>query len=186
VLDLRLKEEALLGNYSKKLRENIRRAARAEITLERDQNPAAVVDLFQTTIQEKGLNTLRESDFVNKENLLITRAVHADLRTVAAHAYLLDTESQKVKLLYNASAFREYPEDKAAQELCGLANCWLFHQDILHFKETGFKVFDFGGYGGNAPGADYFKDRFGGRVVTQYNYYPVWYYWVRRLRSFRK
>lgn len=183
VIDLTLSEDELFSNYSKKLRRNIRRAIREEISVERDQNPAAVVELFQPTILEKGLNPLREIDFDRKNNLLITRAVHPELRTLAAHAYLLDKKLKKVKSEYNASAFRQYWEDKPTQYLCGRANSLLYHLDLLYFREQGYELFDFGGYGGLAPGADYFKDRLGGTVVTQYNYYPIWYYFVRCLRN---
>lgn len=186
VLDLTKSESELFKQYSKKLQENIKRANRDNITVERDHNPAAVVDLFQETIREKKLNPLQAADFSCKKELLVSRAIHPELGIVAAHAYQLDITAKKVKLDYNASAFRKYPDNKQAQYACGRANSLLFHQDFLYFQERGLLSFDFGGYGQNTPKVDYFKDRFSGKVVTQYNYYPIWYYFARWLRNYWK
>ncbi|PSR11907.1 MAG: hypothetical protein DA408_11265 [Bacteroidetes bacterium] len=183
LIDLRLPECTLLTNYSKKLRQNIRRAKNAGIRIERDQDPTEVIRLFKPTIRAKGLRRLGQQDFATKTDLLITRAVHPQMGVLAAHAYQLDWATKTVKGVYNASAFRLYPDDKVAQYACGQANSLLYHEDFCSFGHQGFVTYDFGGYGGEAPQVDYFKDRFAGQVAQQYNYYPLWYFCVRWWRS---
>jgi lipid II:glycine glycyltransferase (peptidoglycan interpeptide bridge formation enzyme) len=183
LINLKLSPQALLDGYSKKLRQNIKRAKKAGIIIERDQNPAAVILLFSPTAQEKKLNSISEANFRSKVNFLITRAIHPKHGVLAAHAYQLDLPTQKVQGLYNASAFRQFPDDRDLQYLCGQANSLLYHEDFLYFRKLSYKTYDFGGYGGNASGVDYFKDRFGGTVTTQYNYYPIWYFLVRKIRQ---
>lgn len=183
LIDLSLSQKQLIEGYSKKLRQNIKRAQKAQIFIERDQNPAAVISLFSPTAKEKKLNMISEANFLTKVDFLITRAIHPKYGTLAAHAYQLDLTSKKVKGLYNASAFRQYADDNSLQYLCGQANSMLYHEDFAYFRKLGYRTYDFGGYGGNASGVDYFKDRFGGEVATQYNYYPVWYFLVRKIRQ---
>lgn len=183
LINLNLSQQQLIEGYSKKLRQNIKRAQKAQIFVERDQDPAAVILLFAPTAKEKKLNPISEASFLTKTHYLITRAIHPEYGILAAHAYQLDLSTQKVQGLYNASAFREYPDDSSLQYLCGQANSLLYHEDFAYFRKLGYQTYDFGGYGGNASGVDYFKDRFGGKITSQYNYYPIWYFIVRKIRQ---
>lgn len=183
-LDLDGKPEERLFRYSQKLRQNIHRARRAGITIERDDDPTEVVRLFRPTAEEKGLNAINRATFRSKPNLLVTRAIDPSLGVLAAHAYLLDPESGRVKGEYNASAFRAFAPESEERYRCGQANSLLYHEDLAFFQAEGFCVYDFGGYGGGSVA--YFKDRFKGRLEKQYNYYPIWYFAWRQLRQWRR
>ena len=126
------------------------------------------------------MNPISEATFASKPSLLISRAVDPDHGVLAAHAYLLDPATGRVKGEYNASAFRRFPKGDPLRYRCGQANSLLYHEDFRYFREQGFQVYDFGGYGQGSVA--YFKDRFHGTVERQYNYYPIWYFAWRQLR----
>jgi hypothetical protein len=59
-------------------------------------------------------------------------------------------------------------------------------KDILHFKNLGFKTFDFGGYAKDTvdeglKGINNYKLMFGGKPVPCINYYSYNYWFLRKL-----
>lgn len=180
-INLAQSAEQLFDNYTAKLRQKIRFISRRSLCIERDQNPGEVIRLFTPSVQALGLNPIHSTNFKDKKHLLITRVVDSEYGTLAAHAYLLDQASGKVKSQYNASAFRLFTTNKAAQNVCAKANAFLYHQDFVYFIDAGFKTFDFGGFGsGVADSVDFFKKQFKGSIEQQYNYVPYWYYYAKR------
>jgi hypothetical protein len=171
-----------MGSYSPQLRSDIRRAEKKEFSVIRDASPEALISIFQTVSRDRGLNVLDREKLATKPNLLINQIQHADYGVLAAHAYLLDKQSKIVKLEYNASAYRLFPRNSTGRSLAGLANALLFHRDFAYFRKEGFVQFDFGGLVAG-EGVMVFKKKFGGRVVEQFNYYPLHYFWLRQVRN---
>ena len=181
-VDLTPAPEALLEQYAAKTRQKIRKARRLGMWVERDEDPTEVIRLFRPIVREKGLNPIDWETFRTKPNLLVSRVVSPDYGVLAAHAYSLDPAAGIVRGLYNASAFRAFAQDNRGRRQAGVANVFLYHADFLHFRQMGFHTYDFGGYGTPESGST-FKDQFRGRLVEQYNYYPVAYYLLRRIRK---
>lgn len=183
-IDLSKTPVELLASYSGKLRQHIRRAEAANIKIERDEDPTAVIDLFRPIAQIKQLSPINKTIFASKTDFIITRAIHPKLGILAAHAYQYDRDNGIVRGLYNASKFRDYHNNQALRSLCSQANAILYHKDFVFFHRQRYHTYDFGGYSmGANPGADYFKDRFKGKIVKQYNYFPWWYFAFRQLRK---
>jgi hypothetical protein len=180
-LDISPGPDALWAQYAKKLRQHIRQAQRADMMITRDEDPTAVIQLFSPIAAEKGLNPISREQFTNRPGLLISRAHHPKWGILAAHAYQLDHRGAIAKGLYNASAFRQFGPDKSLQALCSKANALLYHADFGYFHQLGIKTYDFSGYGIQTSGVNFFKTRFRGQVVKQYNYTPIWYFYLRWL-----
>ena len=173
----------LLEQYVPKARQKIRKADRLGFRVERDQDPTEVIRLFRPIAREKGLNAIGVDTFLTKPNLLVSRAISPDYGVLASHAYSLDSAVGIVRGLYNASAFRAFAQDPKGRRQASLANVFLYHADFLYFRQMGFHAYDFGGYGTPESGSTC-KDQFRGRLVRQYNYYPIWYAvprWVRNI-----
>jgi hypothetical protein len=181
-IDLMLPNEERFAKYSAKLRQDIRRAQRSELQIQRNQDYHNLLTLLQLTIDARGLSAVHADHFRTKSTLLITSITHPEYATLAAHAYSLDLDGGRIRLEYNASGHRKFPLGSKARNLCGQANCLLFDDDFSFFKNAGYTIYDFGGYG-VAPSVNYFKDQFHGQIVEQFNYFPIWYYWYRKLRQ---
>ena len=100
--------------------------------------------------------------------------------------YLIDKESNRVRLLHSISTLYE-EEDKHKHAKIGWINRYLHWHSMLHFKDEGFKAFDWGGYtnDANSPlaGIDKFKAAFGGEKVVLYNYYTLGYYALKVIQE---
>jgi hypothetical protein len=76
-------------------------------------------------------------------------------------------------LLHSASMVSE--QDSNYNSLLGRANRYHHWQDMLRFKDSGAKIYDFGGwYAGKTDqkklGINKFKEKFGGEIVKNFNY----------------
>ncbi|RMF04846.1 MAG: hypothetical protein D6772_00010, partial [Bacteroidetes bacterium] len=178
-LDLSLSTEQRWQQYSVGLRSDLRRSKQLSLEVRRHQDPTQLIALLTLTNSSKGLSVVDSGHFRTTDHFLITEMLDIEVGVLAAHAYLLDGPYKRVKLAYNASAFRKFPRGSRQRSRCGLANILLFDQDFDYFRQAGYSLLDFGGYGADA-GTRHFKDKFGGRRVQQYNYFPIWYYGYRK------
>ena len=104
-----------------------------------------------------------------------------DGEIIAAHTYLVDKELGIARLWHSAS---KRFDEKYDSYLVGRANKMLTYQEIIFFKEKGYKIFDFGGYNTdsqNLQGINSFKLSFGGEVVPCYNYVSVWHFLFKKV-----
>ena len=89
---------------------------------------------------------------------------------LAAHIVLADRN--RVRLLFSATTERGR---KANNRLIGQANRYLHWREILHYREQGVRLYDFGGVDLNRKSPLYsitqFKLSFGGRVVDEWSIY---------------
>jgi hypothetical protein len=60
------------------------------------------------------------------------------------------------------------------------------YDDMIHFKEKNYKIYDFGGYALNTQikslqGINDFKESFGGLMKVCHSYYTYLYYFLKRI-----
>jgi lipid II:glycine glycyltransferase (peptidoglycan interpeptide bridge formation enzyme) len=86
---------------------------------------------------------------------------------------VVDTEKSRAMLLLSASHFRDFA-DSATRQSLGRANRCLCWKDMISFKNSGFRVYDFGGLPQDEADQELqqigsFKRGFGGREVVEYS-----------------
>ena len=87
------------------------------------------------------------------------------------HAYL--RAGNRARLLHSASLYREQG-DTVTRNLIGRANRYLHWHDLLRYKDSAVRVFDFGGWYEGSDDEELlrinaFKEEFGGRVVREFH-----------------
>jgi hypothetical protein len=179
-LNLLNSAEALLEAIDKQVRYEIRRsdtkdALTISVTATPDADALHSFESFYNHFAEsKGLSACRYEYLLmlsGINGLIISNACDANGDCLVAHAYIVD--GIRARLLHSASVFRD-TVDKSERALHGRANRLLHWKDILHFKENGYNIYDFGGIGDLSQnpvlaGINEFKMKFGGTQVTEYN-----------------
>ena len=181
--NLELSEEEIVAAFSKQFRNQIKGAEKEGVTCEFNKDIERFVPFFNEFARAKGINitSVRRLQEMG-ENLLLS-AAFLDGRMIVAHSYFYDRESQIVHTYQSASIRLEESLDK---NLVGKANKLLHYKDMLHFKQMGVKVYDFGGYSPpenkrELGGINDFKLNFGGEVVTCKNYQTIPYFIMKFL-----
>jgi hypothetical protein len=127
---------------------------------------------------------------------IVLTAARRNGEALAWHAYLVAGDCARIE--HTASSFRE--KDPAQRALIGRANRWLHWRNMLRFKATGIRWYDWGGLfedesTPDRAGINRFKRSFGGQQVRRYDctvpaslrgriWLPVRDAW-RRLRELR-
>ena len=177
-LDLACDADTILSKIHKETRYQIRRAGKDNFACEYHSHPDAALaeeffgfyDRFANIKNVPLVNRTRISAFRRHDVLDLSRVRGADGRVLVWHAYLRMRNC--ARLIHSASHFRV--ADKLEATMMGRANRYLHWMDILHCKQTGLGVYDFGGwYAGRTNveklGINHFKESFGGERVHQYN-----------------
>ena len=105
--------------------------------------------------------------------LLLSSIADADGRLLTAHAYVKDSSSGRVRLLYSASHFRAR-SDSGERDKIGRANRLLHWHEIVTLKDLGFELYDLGGIPLESADQEKndiarFKLEFGGELLIEYN-----------------
>jgi hypothetical protein len=172
--------DTLLEAIDKQVRYEIRRSETKDsltiiVTATPDVDALHSFESFYNHFAEsKGLSACRYEYLLmlSKHNgLIISNVCDANGDCLVAHAYIVG--GKRARLLHSASVFRD-TVDKSERALHGRANRLLHWKDILHFKENGYNIYDFGGIGDLSQnpvlaGINEFKMKFGGTQVTEYN-----------------
>lgn len=107
------------------------------------------------------------------KSLALSQISNEEGDILCEHCYVVD--NKRTRCLYSASHFR-LSEDNSYKSLVGRANRYLHWTDICKFKEQGLAIYDFGGLSliednETLKNIDRFKLSFGGKIVTEYNFY---------------
>jgi hypothetical protein len=177
-LDLACDADTILSGIHKETRYEIRRAGKDNFACEYHSHPDRALaeeffgyyDRFADIKNVPRVNRTRISAFRRHDVLDLSRVRGADGRVLVWHAYL--RTRNRARLIHSASHFRG--ADKLEAAMIGRANRYLHWMDILHCKEKGLGVYDFGGwYAGQTDEEklkiNHFKESFGGERVHQYN-----------------
>lgn len=178
IMDLTAEREEIYSNIRKKIRYEIRRCQKENITFryytsKQMQGKDKLLHTFQRTYEEmyqaKGMNikfNLKQVEaYINDNSIEFTIAFHEETPLVF-HSYISDENN--VRFYYSASPFRTEGMDA---NLIASMNKGLHWFDIETFKNQGKKEYDWGGISNpDAPnGIDNFKIGFGGKQVTYFN-----------------
>ncbi len=179
VLDLHQDETNLFSHMKRNTRYEIRRAQTSDQFLFKieDGNNNAVLsefvdnyDQFATLKGQPKMNRLWMSTLAEGGLLKISRIQEPTGNTLVWHAYHVGCE--RATLLYSASILR--PEsDTILRSKVGRANRYHHWQDMLHFKQLGLTIYDFGGWYEKQEdrarlNINKFKEGFGGDIVKTY------------------
>lgn len=181
LIDLKGRDGVLFDTLSSNTRYKIQRASREGLHAQVEIAPSGdaiqeYITFYDQFATQKSLpicNSRKLRALDTAGSLALTCVRDATGRTLAAHAYVCDTNTGRVRLLYSASHFRG-AQDSAERNVIGRANRLLHWQEILQFKQFGFTTYDLGGLplDDSDPAKNSiakFKLEFGGQQVIEYN-----------------
>jgi hypothetical protein len=184
LIDLEEEKDVLWKNIKNNTRNEIRRGLNGGLIFYTDVNINEFVDFYNRFAIEKGLAILTIDDCKKYGNNLYITGVLVDGKFSVMHAYICDIDESIVTLLYSASLRMNSDVDS---KMIGICNRFSHYQDMLYFKNEGFKLYDWGGiYDGNKDqsqiGIAKFKKSFGGEIKTTDVFYSLGYYFLSILR----
>ena len=181
VIDLTAPIDDISAPISKNTHYKIRRAEREGLTPRLVMDPTVedgrlYADYYDTFAQHKGLppcNRTKLDALVESSALLLSSVTDTDGNVLSAHAYVKDSSSGRVRLLYSASHFRAR-SDSGERNKIGRANRLLHWHEILTLKDLGFELYDLGGIPLDSSDQEKndiarFKLEFGGKMLIEYN-----------------
>lgn len=127
------------------------------------------IEFYNQFAQTKGLANISEEKInalVKSERFIVAKISSHENEILCMHGYIADKESNRVALYTSSSLFRE---KKDIANLTARANGLLHYKSMLHFKDEGYLIYDFGGaYMGNddiqLQNITKYKMSFGGKL----------------------
>jgi len=179
LIDLSRSKEELLAEMAPSTRAKIREAKEEEGTKWVCCNPKdpAVLDRFEQMWNQfaaaKKTPTLNRDwleKMIEADALEMSAATDSENNLLLYHVSYRD--KNRVQQLMAVSPYRSNSDLVTRKKIHG-ANCFLHWKNMLHFKEQGIRVWDFGGWYTGATdierlGMNAFKKSFGGEVVREY------------------
>lgn len=189
LIDLSMDRGEILSRCGKNTRYKIRRAERDNVKIEIEHDKNRFIAFYNSFCRDKKLQRLKLTSLERfGMKLCITKAMYND-KSLAMHAYLVDQNISRSRLLYAATLFRQ-EKNSVKRNFIGMANRFLFYKDMVFFKDSGIRQFDFGGYAKNTDdrdlsGINEFKEGFYGVVIEESNYlsYPLYFYALLRKKQ---
>lgn len=182
-LDLEQDCKSILANFSSQTRNQIKKAEAEGTIFCFHNNTKDFTNFLNDFAIKKNTYITKEENLLALGNSLILTHAEFDGQILASQSYLVDKELGIVRALHSATKRLDLQFD---YNLIGRANKYLTYKAIMHFKDMGYKVYDFGGYAKDTnneslKGINFFKSRFGGRVVPCFNYYSYNYWLLKKL-----
>ncbi len=179
-------EEQIFKDFKPNTRNEIRRAIKEGTLFEIEDNIESFIDFYNDFSKAKGLYNISFHD-INRfnQNIIITKAVNKE-GVLAMHSYIIDNEIKHVRLLHSSTSIKI--DNKS---LVGRANRFLHFKDMMYFMNSGFNQYDLGGYALNTKdislkNINNFKDSFGGELIENSNFFPVFYIIASKLKKIIK
>jgi|KBSMisStaDraftv2_1062788.scaffolds.fasta_scaffold00187_17 lipid II:glycine glycyltransferase (peptidoglycan interpeptide bridge formation enzyme) len=180
--DLKQGKDSLFGNFSKDYRRQIRKAEEEGMECSFREDIDEFVRIYNEFAASKKVNLTSRQRIEEMKEFFQMSFVSYQGITLAAHSYLMDKDLRIVRAYHSATQRLSGEFDK---NLVGRANKLLHYKDMLHYKELGYEIYDFGGYTQDAQdkglqGINEFKLNFGGTIVSCNNYYTIPYFIVKK------
>ncbi len=184
-LELELDQDAnaIHANFSKQIRQQTKISENEGTICYFHNEIDKFVTFFNEFALKKDTYTTSKEKIIKMGNSVRLSFAENNGQILAAHSYLVDEEIGIVRHLHSATKRLDEQYDR---NLIGRANKYLTVKDILHFKELGFNIFDFGGYAKDTEneslkGINNYKLLFGGKVVICNDYYSYNYWLLRKI-----
>jgi hypothetical protein len=181
LIDLNDHKDTLFSAMSSNTRYKIKRAEREGLLPSIIPQPttadlSAYATFFDEFASQKGLpacNLKKMQALGSVDGILLSSISRPTGELLASHAYVKDTETGRLRLLYSASHFRA-AADSSERNLIGRANRLLHWHEMYSFKDLGFQHYDLGGIPIDDSDAEKnaiarFKREFGGREITEFS-----------------
>ena len=181
--DLSLPITTVFSNFSKTVQVETKQAEKLDVNCFFYSDTKAFAAFYNEFATQRNIDLVSEQRLIEMEGNLKLSCAVSHGQVVAVHSYLADKEQSTVRLMHAASARLNEKIDK---QFAGKVNKLLHYNDMLHFKQNGFIIYDFGGYTENTTdkgllGINNFKLSFGGIRVVSYNYYSIIYFIIKKL-----
>lgn len=183
-LNLEQDVDTIYGNFRNTVKQEIRKSEKEGVVCDFEQNKVdEFVAFYNDFANAKKIYPTSKQRVVELGNNLEMCFANLNGEMLVAHTYLVDKEVGIARLYHSASRRLDETVDR---NVIGRANKLLTYKDILHFKEKGYKILDFGGYADNTEdkslkGINEFKLSFGGEKVTCINYNSILYYTIKKI-----
>lgn len=202
VTSLNEDKEKLFGRIHKNCRYEIRRSERDHINVEFYKNIKEIDEtevlcdfekIYNQMFETKGMKNRFNRQLMEKGlqsgYILVSSCISQGTGCIVYHAYLIDGES--ALLMYSTSTLCHEKENAC---LISRMNERLHWEDMIKFKELGYRNYEWGGISNPAVpnGIDKFKMKFGGEVTYFWNfiYGNTWkgkiYVWLLKRRLTKK
>lgn len=197
IVDLTLDKDSIINHFSKTRRYEIRRALERDNLVVRFYRPVTeteckeFISFYNAFAKSKLLSNIGVEKVyaLMKEGMLVVAEVRsAENEILSMHGYITDRESRRVALYTSSSLFREKRE---LANLIGRANGLLHYQSMLHFKDVGYDIYDFGGiYKGDdniqLKNITQYKMSLGGKLVEFDSSVIIPFYITKKIDIFLK
>ncbi|MDP4179699.1 MAG: hypothetical protein Q8942_01255 [Bacillota bacterium] len=179
-IDLSKDEEALFSDLHEHTRRELMRARNDSNKYIFNENPTMeqfieFCDFYNVFASTKGITSIDPVSYkllLENNSFIITKMLDNEDKVLCYHTYIVD--GHRARTQHSCSQFRN-SEDKNYRALVGRANRELHWKDMMTFKEKEFSIYDFGGLALNddpvMKNIDKFKMSFGGKIVTEYEFY---------------
>ncbi|PIE00894.1 MAG: hypothetical protein CSA79_01855 [Thiothrix nivea] len=189
ITDLNLAEEPLFSSLSRKTRNEIRRYQRgSDYVLQQDTPFTDFLPAYNQFAVRRGLSrfSAQDVDSYGRENLYLLSMARSG-RAEIFDLYLCDPLQRYVTGLLSCSPIDDIRDRQQRRQL-SIARRYLLWFAILHFKQAGFQVFDWGGYAPDDPNPvirriSEFKLSFKGIVTPVYQHYSPTYWVIETVRD---
>jgi lipid II:glycine glycyltransferase (peptidoglycan interpeptide bridge formation enzyme) len=185
IIDLENNPDVIKNSFNGNLRRDIKNAELHNIKCIFMDNKDIFIQFFNEFAKLKNIYEPKKNTIdAFGENFLTSFAI-VDDKILVAHSYVIDKQKGIAFLFQSASKRLDSNFDKT---IISRANKLLTYHDIMHFKNVGFKKYDFGGYVENTKnksliGINQFKLSFGGEVKRYYIYYtPILFLLIKASR----
>lgn len=182
-LDLTQDEETIFSKFRTTNKQEIKKSEQDGVVCEFDGDTETFVEFYNDFAKAKNisLTSKRRIDEMKGHFFISFAKLGEDILT--AHSYLVDKEVGIARLYHSASKRLDENFDR---KIIGRANKLLTWKDILYFKKTGLKTFDFGGIAEGTTdkslaGINEFKLSFGGEKTECINYNSFGYAFLKKL-----
>lgn len=177
--------DTIFSKFHTTLKRHIKQVEKDNVTYYFENRFEEFVLFFNEFAKKRNIPLLNVSRLKEmKDNVAISFAEYENLK-IAAHCYLVDKELGIVSLMHSATVRLDESFDK---NLASRINKLLHFKDMLYFKASGFKIYDFGGFAHNTKdkglaGINDFKLSFGGEKIQCKSYASYSYYLLKKIAS---
>lgn len=185
-LDLLQEKEKIFSNFSKANRQQVRKAEEDGITIDTNDDIDTFVEFFNDFASKKGTYATSRKSIIEKKDYLVISFARYKTDIIAAQSYLVDNDRKIVR--HYQTANKRF-DDNVNKNFVGQANKYLLVNNLLRFKDNGYKIFDFGGFVPNTKdeslmGINNYKLKFGGEIKECKDYYSIPYWLVKKISNF--